>query len=31
VASLDREAWWLGITRQFIIKMLLAERLQQGG
>ncbi len=31
VASLDREARRLGVTRQSIIKMWLAERLQQGG
>lgn len=30
VASLDREARRLGVTRQSIIKMWLAERLQQG-
>ena len=30
VASLDREARCLGVTRQSIIKMWLAERLQQG-
>jgi len=29
VVSLDREAWRLGVTRQSIIKMWLAERLQQ--
>ncbi len=29
VTSLDREAWRLGVTRQSIIKMWLAERLQQ--
>lgn len=29
VASLDREAQRLGVTRQSIIKMWLAERLQQ--
>ncbi len=31
VASLDREARRLGVTRQSIIKMWLAERLKQGG
>lgn len=31
VASLDREARRLGVTRQSIIKMWLAERLQQSG
>ena len=31
VASLDKEARRLGVTRQSIIKMWLAERLQQGG
>lgn len=31
VASLDREARRLGVTRQSIIKMWLAERLQQTG
>ncbi|MCI0518984.1 MAG: BrnA antitoxin family protein [Chloroflexi bacterium] len=31
VASLDREARRLGVTRQSIIKMWLAERLQQRG
>ena len=31
VASLDREARRLGVTRQSVIKMWLAERLQQGG
>lgn len=31
VASLDHEARRLGVTRQSIIKMWLAERLQQGG
>jgi hypothetical protein len=30
VASLDREARRLGVTRQSIIKMWLAERLQRG-
>ena len=30
VASLDREAQRLGVTRQSIIKIWLAERLQQG-
>ncbi len=30
LASLDREARRLGVTRQSIIKMWLAERLQQG-
>jgi len=30
VTSLDREARRLGVTRQSIIKMWLAERLQQG-
>lgn len=30
VASLDREARRLGVTRQSIIKMWLAEHLQQG-
>jgi hypothetical protein len=30
VASLDREARRLGVTRQSIIKIWLAERLQQG-
>jgi len=30
VASMDREARRLGVTRQSIIKMWLAERLQQG-
>jgi len=31
VESLDKEARRLGVTRQSIIKMWLAERLQQGG
>jgi hypothetical protein len=31
VASLDREARRLGVTRQSIIKMWLAERLRQSG
>lgn len=31
VASLDREARRLGITRQSVIKMWLAERLQRAG
>jgi hypothetical protein len=31
VASLDREARRLGVTRQSIIKMWLAERLHQSG
>jgi hypothetical protein len=31
VRSLDKEARRLGVTRQSIIKMWLAERLQQGG
>ena len=31
VASLDREARRLGVTRQSIIKMWLAERMQQSG
>ncbi len=31
VASMDREARRLGVTRQSIIKMWLAERLQQRG
>ena len=31
VKSLDKEARRLGVTRQSIIKMWLAERLQQGG
>jgi hypothetical protein len=31
VASLDREARRIGVTRQSIIKMWLAERLGQGG
>ena len=31
VVSMDREARRLGVTRQSIIKMWLAERLQQGG
>jgi hypothetical protein len=31
VASLDREARRLGVTRQSIIKMWLAERLRQAG
>ncbi len=31
VASLDKEARRLGVTRQSIIKIWLAERLQQGG
>jgi hypothetical protein len=31
VASMDREARRLGVTRQSIIKMWLAERLQHGG
>jgi hypothetical protein len=30
LASLDREARRIGVTRQSIIKMWLAERLQQG-
>lgn len=31
VTSLDREARRLGVTRQSVIKMWLAERLQQSG
>ena len=31
VESLDKEARRIGVTRQSIIKMWLAERLQQGG
>jgi hypothetical protein len=31
VVSMDREARRLGVTRQSIIKMWLAERLEQGG
>ncbi|MCY3020477.1 MAG: CopG family transcriptional regulator [Planctomycetota bacterium] len=31
VASLDREARRLGVTRQSVIKMWLAERLQKAG
>ena len=31
VVSMDREARRLGVTRQSIIKMWLAERLDQGG
>ena len=31
VASLDKEARRIGVTRQSIIKMWLAERLQQSG
>ncbi|MDO9130352.1 MAG: hypothetical protein Q7U34_10850 [Anaerolineales bacterium] len=31
VTALDREARKLGVTRQSVIKMWLAERLQQGG
>ena len=31
VESLDKEARRLGVTRQSIIKLWLAERLQQGG
>jgi len=31
MASLNRVAWRLGVTRQSIIKMWLAECLQQGG
>ena len=31
ISALDREARRLGVTRQSIIKMWLAERLQQGG
>ena len=30
IAALDREARKLGVTRQSVIKMWLAERLQQG-
>ena len=31
ISALDREARRLGVTRQYIIKMWLAESLQQGG